>query len=303
MRFLLARTDALGDLMISLPLVERILSREPEAEIHFLVRPYAAPAIQGLRGVAGIHLREEDAALRPLLEGLKPDAVLNLSHRDRAITLQAKAAGIPIRIARPRGLGQILAATHLLWKGRSGLARHEAENALDFLSPWGWQGGLPTPPRISLTAAEIAQGQADLEGIPRPRLGIILRGSGSGAYPSAGWWDRAIPVLSQAGWNPVVLGPLESSPLQPRDLRGLMGRIQACDAVLSPSTGPAHLAAALEVPLLCLMGLRPNHGPHRWAPMGSRVQILRYPGAEADLTGGMDRIDPLALIPHLERLR
>lgn len=303
MRILLARTDALGDLLVSLPVVERLLSRNPAAEIHLLVSPYTAPVLSGFPGVAGIHLREADESLQPLMERLRPEVLLNLSHRDRKVTLAAQAAGVPVRVARARGLDQTLAATHRLWKGRSGVLRHEAENALDFLGPLGWDGGLPTPPRLFLTESERLQGQSDFGSIPSPRLGVILRGSGSGAYPSRGWWDRALSSLSQAGWNPVILGPADFSDLPPTDLRGLMRRISACEVVLSPSTGPAHLAAALEVPLLCLMGLRPNHAPHRWAPLGSRVQVLQYPGSEADLSGGMDRLDPLALLPHLERLR
>jgi hypothetical protein len=30
--------------------------------------------------------------------------------------------------------------------------------------------------------------------------------------------------------------------------------------------------------------------------------VLQYPGPEADLSGGMDRLDPEALLPHLARL-
>lgn len=82
-----------------------------------------------------------------------------------------------------------------------------------------------------------------------------------------------------------------------------MARLAACDAIISPSTGPAHVAAALGVPTLVLMGFRPNHSPDRWAPLGTRVQIVQYPGPEADLHHGMDRLDANALLPHLERLR
>src|SRR5512145_870211 len=141
MRILLSRTDALGDLVISLPVMERILSREPAAEIHWLVRPYTAPVLEQLPGVAGIHVRGEDADLEPLLRRLAFDALLNLSHRDKAVVTAAKAAGVSIRVARSRGR-QIWEATHVLWKGRYGTGRHEAENVLDFLKPWGWQGGV-----------------------------------------------------------------------------------------------------------------------------------------------------------------
>ena len=279
----------------------RILSRQPGAEIHWLVRDYAAPVLAGLDGVAGVHSRDS-ADLQGLLTRLAPDAVLNLGHRDGAVIRAAKAAGVPIRVARSRGR-QILDATHLLWKGRYGSGRHEAQNVMDFLKPWGWEGGWPAAPVLQLTPAERAQGEADLAQVPHPRLGIATRSSGSSAFPSEAWWERALPVLRGAGWNPVLLSPPEVSTLPATDLRGLMGRLQACDAFLGPSTGPTQMAAALGVPLLALMGLSANRGPSRWAPLGARVQVLQYPGPEADLTGGMDRLDPLDLLPHLERLR
>ena len=304
MRFLLGRTDALGDLIISLPVMERILSRQPDAEVHWLVRPYAAPLLEGLPGVAGLHLREPDTDLAGLMRALKPDAVLNLAHRDKAVITAARAAGVPVRVARSRGR-QIWEANHVLWRGRFGSGRHEAMNVLDFLQPWGWQGGSPPLPRLRVTPEAAAQAKADLAPLVdgRPLLGLVLRGSGAGAFPSQAWWDRALPILAGAGWNPVILSPPEASPLPPSDLKALLARLAACDAVAGPSTGPLHMAAALDVPVLCLMGLRVHHGPDRWAPLGPRVQVLQYPGPEADLAGGMDRLDPLALLPHLSRLR
>lgn len=302
MRFLLSRTDALGDVVISLPLMERILSRQPAAEIHWLVQPYAAPLLAGRPGVAGLHLRHKGQDLAALLRELRPDAVLNLGHRDREVITAAQAARVPIRVARCRG-SQIWQATHVLWGGRFGSGRSEAQNVLDFLKPWGWDGGWPAPPTLTLTAAERAQGEADLAAYPHPRLGIATRSSGSSAFPSEAWWAQALPVLQAAGWHPVPLSPPEASALAATDLRGLLGRIQACDAFLGPSTGPTQLAAALGVPLLALMGQSPNRGPSRWTPLGARVQVLQYPGPEADLSGGMDRLDPAALLPHLERLR
>ncbi|WLT30569.1 glycosyltransferase family 9 protein [Geothrix sp. PMB-07] len=302
-RVLLARTDALGDLMVSLPLQQRLLAHHPGLEIHWLVRPYPAPLLREHPDVAGVHLRSENSDLASVFAEVKPHAVLNLGHRDKAVIVAAQQAGVPVRVARARGLPQILAATHLLWKGRYGSGRHEAMNVLDFLSPWGLAGGAPEAPRLFLTEAERAQGERDLQTFPRPRLGLFFQGSGAGASPSQAWWKTALPVFASAGWAPIPLGPPELSELPATDLRGLLARLAACDAILSPSSGPAHMAAALSRPLLCLMGLRPNHSPDRWAPLGSSVQVLQYPGPEADLAGGMDRLNPADLLPHLDRLR
>lgn len=303
MRFLLGRTDALGDVITSLPVMSRILSRSPEAEIHWLVSEYAAPLLMNHPDVSGIHIRDWTTDLYQIMKEIKPDAVLALSHRDQAITITAAKAGVPIRVARSRGIKQIIAATHCLWKGRSGQPLHESQHALEFLSPWNWNGGVPEAPRLFLTSDEILSGEQELASIPKPRLGVISRGSGAGAFPSSAWWSETKQLLVESGWNPVVLSPSTDSSLPGTNLRGLLARIASCQAIVGPSTGPTHAAAALGLPTLCLMGLRRNHAPHRWAPLGPKVQIIQYPGPEADLSGGMDRLDPLALIPHLERLK
>lgn len=302
MRILIGRTDALGDLVVSLPVQSRILERDPAAEIHWLVRPYAAPLLQGVAGVAGVHLRNPDTDLEGLFRELHPEVVLNLAHRDRAVTVAARRAGVPMRVARARGLDQILAATHRLWQGRRRSGRHESELLLEFLQPLGWSGGQPALPRLSLTDDERDQGQQDLAAIPHPRLGVALRSSGSSAYPGGAWWERALALLRTSGWNPVVLSPEADSNLPAADLRRLLARIAACDAFLGPSTGPLQIAAALGVPVLALMGRTPNRGPSRWAPRGEHVQVLQYPAPEADLTGGMDRLDPAELISSLKLL-
>lgn len=303
MRILIGRTDALGDLVVSLPVMARILERAPDTEVHWLVRPYAAPLLEGLAGVAGVHLRKPDTDLVALIRELRPDAVLNLGHRDRAVTVAAKQSGVPLRVARARGLDQTLAASHRLWRGRKRSPRHESENLLDFLAPLGWDQGAPAVPRLSLTEAELTRGRADLAAISGPRLGVALESSGSSAFPSRGWWESTLELLRSSGWNPVVLSPEAASELPATDLRGLMGRISACDAFLGPSTGPLQIAAALGVPVLALMGRSVNRGPSRWAPRGDRVEVLQYPPPEADLSGGMDRLDPAELLPKLRLLQ
>ncbi|MBS1783989.1 MAG: glycosyltransferase family 9 protein [Acidobacteria bacterium] len=303
MRFLLSRTDALGDLVISLPVMARILERSPDAEIHWLVRTATAPVLAHAPGVAGIHMREAGQDLVALIRDLKPDAVLNLGHRDQEVLPAARAAGVKVRVGRARGLGQILAATHRLWTGRTGSGRHEAQHALDFLAPFGWSGGAPPLPRLALTDDERAAGEADLAAYPNPRLGLVLRGSGAGAAPSPEWWAQARAAFASKGWTPIALAPPESADVPENDLRRLMSRLAACDAVISPSTGPAHLAAALGVPTLCLMGRRVAHGPDRWKPLGERVAALPYPGPEDDLGGGMDRLDANEVLRALETIR
>ncbi|MCL1908080.1 MAG: hypothetical protein FWG12_01780 [Holophagaceae bacterium] len=306
MRFLICRTDGIGDLVVTLPVQQLILVNDPSAQVFWLVRPEVAPILDNLPGITGVLHRSPDIDLEKQISGIKPDVLLNIGHRDQEVVPAAKRVGVPFRVARPRGLEQFIFATHRIWTKRGGSGRHEALHALEFLKFLGWQADnslLPTAPSLVLTEAERVQGQRDFSEFPSPRLGVILKGSGSGAFPSPHWWKKMLSELPKAGWNPIILSPSEDCFLPPTEIRGLMRRLATCDAILGPSTGPIHLAAALGRPTLCLMGRRASHGPDRWAPLGNRVETLQYPGNEDDLGNGMDRLQVERVLEALERLR
>lgn len=302
MRFLICRTDGIGDLIITLPVQKCILDRYPNAEVFWLAHPTTAPILDHFPGVSGILHRTTNSDIESIIRNVNPDILLNISHRDRKIVTIAKKVGVPIRIARPRGLGQLIFATHRIWTKRNGSGRHESQHALDFLRPLGWSNIKPEIPHLVLTKEEIKDGQADLQKIPSPRLGVIVKGSGSGAFPSKYWWGEMLNALKTVGWNPVVLSPLDESQLPSANIRGLMSRLAACDAVIGPSTGPVHIAAVMDKPTLCLMGRRKEH-VDRFTPMGTRVEILQYPGKEDDLGTGMDRLPIENVLNTLEKFR
>ena len=56
-------------------------------------------------------------------------------------------------------------------------------------------------------------------------------------------------------------------------MRELMGLIAVSQAVVSGATGPAHLAAALNVPNVSLFDPRRNNLPTRWKPLGLGVLL------------------------------
>ncbi|MDR0499009.1 MAG: hypothetical protein LBH03_04660, partial [Holophagales bacterium] len=126
MRFLLCRTDGIGDLVVSLPVQNCILEREPSAEVFWLVKPDTAPILDHLPGVSGVLHRPPDADLERLIEIVGPNVLLNLGHRDRMIVPAAKRAKVPIRVAKQRGIQQTLAATHIIWGG-SKRGYHESQ--------------------------------------------------------------------------------------------------------------------------------------------------------------------------------
>jgi heptosyltransferase-2 len=57
-------------------------------------------------------------------------------------------------------------------------------------------------------------------------------------------------------------------------LRQLMAMIGASQALVSGSTGPAHIAAGIGVPTVSLFDPRRNQLPTRWQPLGQGI-VLR----------------------------
>ena len=188
--------------------------------------------------MAGVHLRAADPELPGAHGRLAPDAVLNLGHRDAQVITAARAAGVPIRVARSRGR-QIWQATHVLWKGRYGSGRHEAQNVLDFLKPWGWEGGFPAPPRSRLTPEERERGAGRPGPPPRPRAG-----RGHPQFGLLGLPFRRLVGPGPGGRCGPGAGTPSSSPRRrPRpwpatDLRGLMGRIRPATPSWAPPRAP-----------------------------------------------------------------
>jgi hypothetical protein len=270
-----------------------------------MVRAEVAPVLENYPGVSGVLHRPPDSDLERLIRDVRPDVLLNIDYHDAMIAITAKKAGVPVRVAKPRGVRQMLAATHIVWSRRKGSDRHESQHSLDFLKRLGWPvpGSIPSPPALVLTQEESAMGKADLRDFPPPRLGAIVLGKDIKVLPSQAWWSRMLEAARGAGWSPVVLSPADQGALPPTGLRGLMARLLACDAVLGVSTGPTHLSAALGVPTLCLFSRKLSRGPSRWAPLGTRAEALPHPGEKTKDASGMDRFSPDDVLARLDRLR
>jgi ADP-heptose:LPS heptosyltransferase len=324
---MLCRTDGIGDLVAAMPVQSCILEVCPSAKIFWLVRSSMAPILDCLSGASVIasphdddlemfmqgqlsrgefrerqRRRPPDAALEGIIRDARPDALLNFSHNNQKIVEAARRAGVPAIVARPSDWRQFVDATHYVLKSHRDSSRHQTQHNLDFLRAYRWPvpESVP-PPRLVLTREEAERGQADLAGVPAPRLGLVVKGQ-TGPAPGPGWWKIMIDASKRAGWNPVALSPAEQSDPPPTGMMGLMARLRACGAVLGVSTGPTHLAAALGVPTLCLFGTSARSAPPRWTPLGDRAGALQYEGEEDDRGTGMDRFSPDDVLARLEGL-
>jgi len=86
------------------------------------------------------------------------------------------------------------------------------------------------------------------------------------------------------------------------ELPRLAGILRCCSAVVSCDSGGAHLAGALDVPVVVLFSHRPGAdpdssiSPERFQPLGEKVVVLQPPPAPAELTPQTGE-SPVNLIP------
>ncbi|MEP6691160.1 MAG: glycosyltransferase family 9 protein [Gemmatimonadaceae bacterium] len=135
--------------------------------------------------------------------------------------------------------------------------------------------GVPAPrgrARLYLTPAERARGEDDLRvaGVPSGalRVGILLStAKRANAWHVSGFAEVANGLVA-LGVTPVVFATLgddglvrelqRESPrsmiVPPMEIRRFLGALAACQLFVSGDTGPAHMAAALDVPTVTIFG-------------------------------------------------
>lgn len=313
-RVLVVRNDKIGDFMLAWPALA-MLRASLDCEITALVPGYTQPLAELCPSIDRVILdpgkAAEPTAQRALLQQLKAgnfDAVICLFSTFRNAKLMWQA-GIRQRWAPATKLAQLL-YNHRVTQRRSQSAKPEYEYNLDLVRAFLQHNGIPAiepaPPYLRFEKAELArfrQQQAGQLGIDAGRPWLLVHaGSGGSAnnlspeqyaklvrelrqsFPSAqpvltaGPGEQALArqVVDEVGDGAVLAGDL---PLPD------FCRLIACgNLFVAGSTGPLHIAAALDVPTVGFFPLRRSATPLRWRPLNSEGRHLAFhPPADAEV--------------------
>ncbi|MEW6440805.1 MAG: glycosyltransferase family 9 protein [bacterium] len=322
-RILVIRTDRLGDLILSFPVIEALRAAYPRAEIDLLVSAYAAPLARLQRSV-----REVGVDGFPGVRGV-PDLVrwLNLRSYDVALHLYPRPrlalstflARIPIRIGtRYRFYSSLFNLRVPLHRKDSGM--HERDLNLLLLRPLGLSvtgATLEAGIRVPEPARAEIRGLLRQEGLDAGRPLIALHPGSGGS--SLNWplesFGRLAKLLCGEGFAVLVTGTEEeresvrtvvaAAEGKPIDLAGrldlvrLAALLECADLVVTNSTGPLHLADALGTRVLGLFSPFRSALPDRWGPYSQPAHVLLPPGAPCDRC----RSDSCADASCMERIR
>ena len=293
-RILVTRTDALGDLVVTLPIVRALKEAHPAVQVDLLVRGYAVPvAIQAI-GVDRVVEWTPDMAARPggagatALRKGEYDVSIH-AFPDAAVLKAAHQAGIPMRIATGRRWSGLRHANHRVWDSRRESGGHEAWHGLRLLLPLHIDPDLGYRTACGLEAPEADPDvRAQLDSMDRP-LALLHPGShgSAGNWPPARFAELAAR-LADAGCIVGLTGTAMEREAFSRfrpvredvldfgghfDLTQLMAIQASAALVVASSTGPLHTAAALGTPCVGLYGPAAPEWAERWAPLGPSVRV------------------------------
>jgi len=179
---------------------------------------------------------------------------------------------------------------------------------------------------LALTSAEERRRSSFFQELDRPACGLVLATSNPRKdWRPEGYVRVADRVYRELDLQPILLGggSAREAEMARRikrqsrvpvldarapGLRRLLWLLGGCRVVVSPDTGPLHMARALEVPVVGLYGYT---NPRRSGPYRMYGDLVvdgyaRYPGEPYPLnpkrrSGGMDRITPEMVLEKVRR--
>ena len=300
MRILVIRTDRIGDVLLSTPVLSALKERDGDCHITMLVSPYGAGAIEGHPALDKTIVDERTGChsgpvgfLRLVgdLRAGRFDAALVL-HPTARLALACRLAGIQIRIGTGyRGYSFLF--NRRVHEHRREARKHEVEYNLSLARALFEDAGEAAPQiHVPESARRAVADRMDRWQVrPGDPLVLLHPGSGGSArnWPADCFTELA-GRLARSGVRVVVTGSAAERDLVERvagsprdqvipiagelDLKELAALLQTSTLCVTNSTGPLHVASAVGTSAVALFCPIKPCSPVRWGPFGGDHDIL-----------------------------
>lgn len=304
-RILVIRPDRIGDVVLSLPVVDALRNRWPGAYLAMMVRPYTRSVPDRNPCLDAVIEDDPEDGHRGPGGFLDQVRYLRSQRFDTALMLMPTMryawmiflAGIPRRISVGRKVYHAPTFTRSLSRHRYIPLRHESDYCLDLARALDARepGGRPL---IEVEEGEKLEARSILdrqEGVP---VVGIHPGNGRNApnWTAERYAALAKNLQERHGAKIVVTGSAGEGHLAHTivsaldgpalslagrlSLDDLIAVIGELDLLVSSSTGPMHLAGALDVPTVSVFCPLPARSPERWRPLGGKDRNLLPPAGQ-----------------------
>ena len=303
---LISRTDAIGDVVLTLPMAAYIKELIPGAVVSFLGRTYTQPVINTCAAV-DIFINYDEIKKLPqneqalYLKSKKIDAIIHV-FPNKHVAQIAKAAGIKLRIGTTNRVFHWFTCNKLVKLSRKKSDLHEAQLNLVLLKALGLKLVPSLQDIIKHTSFESKTLLPDelAKKLSVDKFNLILhpKSHGSGMEWGLNNFAGLIHTLPADKYNVIITGSdkekllladwIKTLPATVTDMTGkmtlpqLITFISHADGLIASGTGPLHLAAMSGINTLGLFpSVRPIH-PGRWAPVGIKAGYLESETGDLD---------------------
>jgi heptosyltransferase-2 len=300
-RILIVRTDRIGDVLLSTPVIKALRDKYPQAYIAMMVSPYARDIVEGNPYLDKVIIYDKDGAHKSWFNSLKFSRGLKRKKFDLALILHPVnrahlvtfLAGIPKRVGYDRKLGFLLTdrIKHTKHRGE----KHEVEYNLDLLrhlniEPLDKDLYMPVKPESEKWVGELFK-REDIDETDK-----LLAIHPAASCPSKVWpaerFAQATDNLAQSyGFKVlIVAGPkdLQAAEAVAEHMRSsvinlagktsvsqLASLLKRCVLFISNDSGPVHIASSLGIPVIAIFGRnQAGLSPRRWGPLGLKDRVL-----------------------------
>jgi heptosyltransferase I len=303
MNILIVKLSAIGDVILSLPFLEALKHRYPQARITWLVEEAAADLVTGHPALDRVVISRRKTWLKLIKQGRATKAFKDIARFYRELRAETYDLAIDLQGLFKSGILTYMSGARV----RLGFD-HTREQAYRFLNqrlvPYdpdrhallryldvaAHLGADVTEPRFRLPIDSEAAAQAAqlLVGLPRPLVALNPGAKwDTKLWPESAWHQLCRRLTTESGLNIILTGSPDERPMTETIAEGLDGvtnltgrtglRVLAeifrkADLVVCPDTGPMHLAAAVETPVVALFG---PTAPWRTGPFGSSHEVIR----------------------------
>ena len=330
---LIVMLSAVGDAVHVLPVVTALKRTWPNTRITWVIQPLPHTLVAGHPGVdrflvferrRGLGAWKSYVALRETLRGSSFDVCLSLQVSAKAGLIQ-RLAPARVRIGfdwtRARDLNWFLNDLHLPSRPDA----HVQDQYLEFVEFLGVEAE-PLDWGLHLTATVTAARDRFFGGLDGPAIGFVLGATDARRDWTPEGYAQVIDSVAERFGTPCLLlgGPSKKDSAmaegilrscrggtRPIDLTGdglrrMLWLLDGCALVVSPDTGPLHMARAMGTPVV---GLDGRTNPRRAGPYRAFEHLLvdgyanrpgeRY-GASRSYRDGMRRIRAVRVLEAIE---
>ncbi len=292
-RILISRPDRLGDVVLSTPLPREIKKSFPDSFVAVLAREYTKDVFLHNPYVDEIILFEpERTGFNYFWEKRREISNYNFTHAlmllpNEKINYLLFLAGIPFRVGVGHKFYQAITFTKFVDRKKYIPLRHEADYCMDLARKIGVET-YDIRTEIFLSDEEKKRAGELRDKLGNGKKNILLHitsGKSSPNLPSEEYLKLAEKIANDDRFNLIItekdcpeeFKKFNAFDYKTKELRDLIVLISAGDLMISASTGPAHIAAALGVPTLTLFCPLPACSPQLWSPMGNDANYILPP--------------------------